>query len=98
MITGVVVSFVHTVLPAHWAPFVVAARARRWDTPALLTVAMAGALAHTLSTAFIGALAVAVGLALGTTLRVAAEKNRGSVKEIGCRPPLVLSFCQMTTL
>ena len=62
MITGVVVSFAHTILPTHWAPFVVAARARRWDTPGLLAVAMAGALAHTLSTAVIGALAVAVGL------------------------------------
>ena len=78
MITGVVVSFVHTVLPAHWAPFVVAARARRWDTPALLTVAMAGALAHTLSTAVIGALAVAVGLAASTRFGALFEVVAGA--------------------
>ena len=63
MVTAVVVSFAHTVLPTHWAPFLVAARARRWDTRRLLAVAMAGALAHAFSTAVIGALALAIGLA-----------------------------------
>ena len=62
VVTGVVVSFAHTVLPTHWAPFVLTARARHWNALRLLTVAMAGALAHTVSTAVIGSLAVAIGL------------------------------------
>lgn len=61
VVAGAAVSFAHTVLPTHWAPFLATARARRWGTGTLLAVALAGALAHALSTAVLGALAAAAG-------------------------------------
>jgi len=78
-VTGAAVSFAHTVLPTHWAPFVVAARARRWETPKLLVVALGGALAHTLSTALIGALALGAGLAAFARFGARFEQAAGGV-------------------
>ena len=78
VVTGVVVSFAHTVLPTHWAPFVLTARARGWTSARLLAVAVAGALAHTLSTAVIGALAVAVGLVASAAFGALFETVAGA--------------------
>ena len=61
---GFATAFLHAALPTHWLPFVLVGRAQRW-TPSrvLLAVAVAG-LAHIASTALIGGLIVAAGLAM----------------------------------
>lgn len=61
---GFATAFLHAALPTHWLPFVLVGRAQRW-TPSrvLLAVAVAG-LAHIATTAVIGGLIVAAGLAM----------------------------------
>ena len=61
---GFVAAFLHAALPTHWLPFVLVGRAQRWSlTKNLLAVAAAG-LAHIASTAVVGSLIVAAGMAL----------------------------------
>ena len=61
---GFVAAFLHADLPTHWLPFVLVGRAQRWSmTRTLLAVVVAG-LAHILTTAVLGGLIVAAGLAL----------------------------------
>src|ERR1043166_5001178 len=36
--TGFAVGFLHAVIPTHWLPFVVAARAQRWNKTKTLTI------------------------------------------------------------
>lgn len=61
---GFVAAFLHAALPTHWLPFVLVGRAQRWTlAKTLATVATAG-LAHVATTAVVGGLLVAAGLAL----------------------------------
>ena len=61
---GFAAAFLHAALPTHWLPFVLVGRAQRWSlTKNLLAVSAAG-LAHIASTALVGSLIVAAGLAL----------------------------------
>lgn len=61
---GFAAAFLHAALPTHWLPFVLVGRAQRWNlSKNLLAVAAAG-LAHIASTAVVGSLIVAAGLAL----------------------------------
>ena len=61
---GFAAAFLHAALPTHWLPFVLVGRAQGWRTSRTLgTVVLAG-LAHIGSTAVIGSLIVAAGLAL----------------------------------
>ncbi|WP_426037369.1 hypothetical protein [Brevundimonas sp. DC300-4] len=61
---GFAAAFLHAALPTHWLPFVLVGRAQRWSlTKNLLAVSAAG-LAHIASTAVVGSLIVAAGLAL----------------------------------
>ena len=58
---GFVVALLHTALPTHWLPFVLAARGRGWQLPQTLAVSAVAGLAHVLSTAVIGVLLTGVG-------------------------------------
>jgi hypothetical protein len=61
---GFAAAFLHAALPTHWLPFVLVGRAQRWgQTRDLLVVATAG-LAHIATTALVGSLIVAAGMAL----------------------------------
>ena len=61
---GFVAAFLHAALPTHWLPFVLVGRAQRWrGGRTLLAVTIAG-LAHIFTTAVLGGLIVAAGLAL----------------------------------
>ena len=61
---GFVAAFLHAALPTHWLPFVLVGRAQRWSAGRVLTAVAAAGLAHIASTAVVGALIVAAGLAL----------------------------------
>ena len=61
---GFVAAFLHAALPTHWLPFVLVGRAQRWTLARTLASVSAAGFAHIASTAVIGGLIVAAGLAL----------------------------------
>ena len=61
---GFVAAFLHAVLPTHWLPFVLVGRAQGWGMGRTLGAAAAAGMAHIVSTAVVGGLIVAAGLAL----------------------------------
>src|SRR4051812_18568887 len=66
--TGFVVGFLHAAIPTHWLPFVVAARAQRWNrTKTLIVTGFAGA-GHTLFTTAVGVLVVWGGMAINSRI------------------------------
>jgi hypothetical protein len=61
---GFMAAFLHAALPTHWLPFVLVSRAQGWGPGRAIGVAALSGLAHIASTALVGALIVAAGLAL----------------------------------
>ncbi|WGM46474.1 hypothetical protein KOAAANKH_01342 [Brevundimonas sp. NIBR10] len=61
---GFVAAFLHAALPTHWLPFVLVGRAQRWTLTRTLASVGAAGVAHIASTAVVGGLIVAAGLAL----------------------------------
>ena len=61
---GFVTAFLHAALPTHWLPFVLVGRAQRWTLPRMLGAVTAAGLAHIVTTAVVGGLIVAAGLAV----------------------------------
>ena len=61
---GFVTAFLHAALPTHWLPFVLVGRAQRWTLPRMLGAVTASGLAHIVTTAVVGGLVVAAGLAV----------------------------------
>jgi hypothetical protein len=50
IVTGFTVAFLHAAIPTHWLPFVVAARAQRWNLAKTLVVTGVAGSGHVLST------------------------------------------------
>ena len=66
--TGFAVGFLHAVIPTHWLPFVVAARAQRWTkTKTLVVTGFAGA-GHVLFTTALGVVVVWGGMAINSRI------------------------------
>ena len=61
---GFVAAFLHAALPTHWLPFTLVGRAQGWRASRVLLAVTAAGLAHIASTAVVGCLIVAAGLAL----------------------------------
>jgi len=61
---GFVAAFLHAALPTHWLPFVLVGRAQRWSMGKTLSAVATAGLAHIATTAVVGGLIVAAGLAL----------------------------------
>lgn len=61
---GFAAAFLHAILPTHWLPFVLVGRAQGWGMTRTLGAVAAAGVAHIASTAVVGALIVAAGLAL----------------------------------
>lgn len=61
---GFAAAFLHAALPTHWLPFVLVGRAQRWSLPRSLMAVTTAGLAHIGTTALVGGLIVAAGLAL----------------------------------
>ncbi len=63
-ITGFTVAFFHAAIPTHWLPFVLTARAQRWNhARAIAITALAGS-GHVIFTALLGLLLTLFGFAL----------------------------------
>ena len=61
---GFVAAFLHAALPTHWLPFTLVGRAQGWGASRVLLAVTAAGLAHIATTAVVGGLIVAAGLAL----------------------------------
>jgi hypothetical protein len=61
---GFATAFLHAALPTHWLPFVLVGRAQRWAPSRVLLAVVVAGLAHIATTALIGGLIVAAGLAM----------------------------------
>ena len=61
---GFLTAFLHAALPTHWLPFVLVGRAQRWTLPRMMGAVTAAGLAHIVTTAIVGSLIVAAGLAM----------------------------------
>lgn len=61
---GLVAAFLHAALPTHWLPFVLVGQAQRWTLARTLGAVATAGLAHIATTAVLGVLLVAAGLAL----------------------------------
>lgn len=61
---GFAAAFLHAALPTHWLPFVLVGRAQRWTLPKMLTAVATAGLAHITTTAVVGGLIIAAGMAL----------------------------------
>jgi nickel/cobalt transporter (NicO) family protein len=66
--TGFGVGFLHAVIPTHWLPFVVAARAQRWSNAKTLAVTGFAGAGHTLFTTAIGVIVVWGGMAINSRI------------------------------
>jgi nickel/cobalt transporter (NicO) family protein len=64
VVTGFTVAFLHAAIPTHWLPFVVAARAQRWDLAKTLVVTAVAGSGHVLFTTALGVLVAGGGIAL----------------------------------
>jgi len=66
--TGFAVGFLHAVIPTHWLPFVVAARAQGWNHSKTLTITAFAGAGHVLFTTALGALVVWGGMAINSRI------------------------------
>ncbi|HZP14098.1 MAG TPA: hypothetical protein VFB36_16905, partial [Nevskiaceae bacterium] len=60
--TGFAVSFVHSILPTHWLPFVLAARAQKWKPAKTLSIVAVAGGGHTLFTVGLGLIVLGLGV------------------------------------
>jgi ABC-type nickel/cobalt efflux system permease component RcnA len=66
--TGFTVAFFHAAIPTHWLPFVMAARAQKWNKAKTLGVTAIAGAGHVLFTTVLGILIVWLGIELGNKI------------------------------
>jgi sulfite exporter TauE/SafE len=76
--TAVSIGFIHTLIgPDHYVPFIAIGKARGWTSAKTMAVTFACGLGHVMSSVAIGAIGIAVGMALGDI--EAIESIRGNI-------------------
>ena len=63
-ITGFGIAFFHAAIPTHWLPFVLTARAQRWNRSKTLIITAIAATGHACFTATLGLIVAWLGIAL----------------------------------
>ena len=63
-LTGFSVAFFHAAIPTHWLPFVITARAQRWNRSKTISITAVAGTGHVLCTALLGLLIAWFGIAL----------------------------------
>lgn len=63
-LTGFSIAFFHAAIPTHWLPFVITARAQRWNRNKTICVTALAGTGHVLCTALLGLLIAWFGIAL----------------------------------
>lgn len=77
-LTAASLGFVHTILgPDHYIPFIAMARAGKWSTLKTTLITIACGAGHVLSTVLLGAVGIAMGLAVGKLEFI--ESARGEI-------------------
>jgi len=64
LLSGLVLSVLHAIIPNHWIPLVTLSRKEHWDLPKTLKITVLAGGAHVLSTVLIGLLISALSLQL----------------------------------
>lgn len=64
LLTGFGVALLHSAIPTHWLPFVLAARAQKWTLVKTLTITLLGSFAHAIFTAGLGLIVLSFGTSL----------------------------------
>jgi nickel/cobalt transporter (NicO) family protein len=67
-LTGFSVAFLHSAIPTHWLPFVVAGRAQGWNHAKTLGVTALAGTGHVLATALLGLLLTIFGVAVSARI------------------------------
>ena len=63
-LTGFGIAFFHAAIPTHWLPFVITARAQRWDRNKAIGITTLAGTGHVLFTALLGAIVAWFGIAI----------------------------------
>lgn len=69
LLAGASVAFLHAILPDHWLPIAVLARAQKWSLARTITVTMWTTLGHVVGSLFLGTLVMILGVGLGSFVR-----------------------------
>jgi len=77
--TGFTISFFHASIPTHWLPFVMAAKAQKWDRKKTLAVTLLAGSGHILMTTILGMMIVWLGLQVNETVGKYFSLFAGSV-------------------
>ncbi|MEY4489618.1 MAG: hypothetical protein RIQ79_2126, partial [Verrucomicrobiota bacterium] len=77
--TGFPVAFSHAVLPTHWLPFVLVARARGWSEGKTMGVALAAGIGHVALTSLLGLVVAWFGSKLNEHFGDSFEKAAGGL-------------------
>lgn len=77
LLTSIWTAIIHTLIPDHWLPFVLVARARKWSLKKALWGAGLSNLFHVALTATLGMVALVVGLQLSRAIGEAMEQVAG---------------------
>lgn len=70
LLAGSSVAIFHAILPDHWMPIALVARAQRWSTARTTRVALWTGLGHVLGSIALGVIVIALGYGLKSILRV----------------------------
>jgi nickel/cobalt exporter len=68
IVTGFTVAFLHAAIPTHWLPFVVAARAQRWNNGKTLAITGVAGAGHVIFTTGLGVLVAWGGIAINAKM------------------------------
>lgn len=69
-VTGFSIAFFHAAIPTHWLPFVLTARAQRWNRPKTIAITALAATGHASFTALLGLLVAWLGIALSDRIGI----------------------------
>jgi len=78
-ITGFSIAFFHAAIPTHWLPFVLTARAQRWNRTKTLAITALAASGHACFTALLGLVVAWFGIALSERIGVWFPRLAGGV-------------------
>ncbi|NLJ59581.1 MAG: hypothetical protein GX338_01395 [Firmicutes bacterium] len=77
--TALVAALAHALLPDHWLPYVLSAKARGMSTKQTIAMTAAGAVAHLVSTVIVGLLFTLAGSAVAANISAGLERIVGFV-------------------
>jgi hypothetical protein len=62
IVTGLFISVLHSMIPTHWLPFVMASRTQKWDWSKTLSILLIAGFGHVIMTTLLGAAIFSLGM------------------------------------